>query len=110
MRLAGVVVAVDRDQHLGLDLAEAVDDALHAEIGRAGGPHRAEAGGGEHGDDRLGHVGELRGDAVAGPDAAGGERVAHARAPGPSPTTPQKRQTSRQKASRSSTDQRHSAS
>ena len=36
---AGVEVAVTSNQHLRRDLAEAVDDALHAKIGRTGGPH-----------------------------------------------------------------------
>jgi hypothetical protein len=40
--LAAVVVAVAGDQHLGLDLAEAVEHALHAEVGRAGRPDGAE--------------------------------------------------------------------
>ena len=42
-RLAVVEVAVGGEQHLGLDLAEAVEHALHAEIGRARRPDRAEA-------------------------------------------------------------------
>jgi hypothetical protein len=75
MRLAAVVVAVDGDQHLGLDLAEAVEHALHAEIGRARAPHRAQARGRQHRDDRLGHVRQLGGDAVAAPDAGRLERM-----------------------------------
>jgi tryptophanyl-tRNA synthetase len=35
-RLAVVPVAIDADQHLRLDLAEAVEHALHAEIRRGG--------------------------------------------------------------------------
>src|SRR5918994_75732 len=45
--LAPVAVAVDGEEDLGLDLGEAVDDAGGAEVGRAGGPDRAEAGGRE---------------------------------------------------------------
>ena len=77
MRLAAVAVAVDGEQHLRLDLAEAVEHALHAEIGRAGRPDRAEAGGREHRDDRLRHVRHEAGDAVAGRRPA---RAAPARA------------------------------
>ena len=41
---AGVKVAVTGDQHFRLDLAEAIDDALNAKIGRTGGPHGADRG------------------------------------------------------------------
>ena len=71
MRLAGVAVAVGGDQHLRLDLAEAVEHALDAEIRRARRPDRAEARGGEHRDDRLRHVRQVAGDPVAGADALG---------------------------------------
>ncbi len=39
---AAVAVAVDGEQHLGLDLGEAVDDACRAEVGRAARPDRAD--------------------------------------------------------------------
>ena len=42
--LAAVAVAVDGEQHLRLDLREAVDDAARAEVGRAARPDGAERG------------------------------------------------------------------
>ena len=73
-------VAVDREQHLRVELAEPVEHRAHAELGGAGRPHRAEAGDGEERDDRLGHVRQQRDDAVALPR----RRAAAARAaPGP---------------------------
>jgi hypothetical protein len=62
---AVVVVAVDGDQHLGLDLSEAVDHAGDTELGGAARPDRPDAGRGQHGDHRLGHVGQVGGDPVA---------------------------------------------
>ena len=56
MRLAVVPVPVDGEEHARLDLAEAIEHALHAEIRRARRPHRAQARRAEHRDDRLGHV------------------------------------------------------
>ena len=58
-------VAVRRQQDAGLDLAEAVEDALHAEVGRCGRDRRPEARRGEHVHDRLRHVGDVAGHAVA---------------------------------------------
>src|SRR5688572_20857602 len=55
--LAIVVIAVAGDEEARLDLAETVEDALLAEIGRAGRPDAAERGDGEESDDRLRHVG-----------------------------------------------------
>ena len=66
--LAAVAVAVDGEQHLGLDLGEAVDHAGRAEVGRAARPDRADRGGGEEGDDRLGDVRQVGDDAVAALD------------------------------------------
>ena len=63
--LAAVAVAVDGDQHLGLDLGEAVDHRARAEVRRAARPDRADRGGREEGDDRLRPVGQIRGDAVS---------------------------------------------
>ena len=68
---AAVAVAVDREQDLGLDLGEAVDDAGRAEVGRAARPDRADAGRGEEGDDRLRDVREVGDDAVATLDPEG---------------------------------------
>ena len=75
-RLAVPGVAIGGDQYLGLDLAEAVEYAVEAEIRRAGRPHRADAGRGEHGDDRVLAVGHETGDAIAGSDAAVTQRLA----------------------------------
>ena len=60
-----VAVAVHRQQHGGLDLAQPVDDAAGAELRRARRPDRAQAGRGQEGDDRLGDVGQVGGHAVA---------------------------------------------
>ena len=70
-RLAGVAVAVDRHQHLGLDLPEAVEHALDPEVGRAGRPDGAQARGRQHGDDGLRHVRQVAGHPVADPYALG---------------------------------------
>ena len=64
-----VGVAADREQHLGLDLAEARQHAARAELRRARRPRRPEAGGGQEGDERLGDVRQVGDDAVAGADA-----------------------------------------
>ncbi len=63
--LAVVPVAVRRDEDDRLDLAEAVEHALFAEVRRAGRPDGADRGGGEHAGDGLRHVGHHRRDAVA---------------------------------------------
>ena len=76
--LAVVAVAVGAEQHLGLDLAEAVEHALHAEVGRAARPHGAEARRGEHRGGRFREVGQIAGDAIALADAHVGERLRHA--------------------------------
>ena len=47
VRLAGVVVAVGGDEHRRLDLAEAIEHALDAEVRRARRPHRADRRGAE---------------------------------------------------------------
>lgn len=67
--LSAIPVMIDRNKHCRLDLAEAVEHALHAEIGRAGGPDRAEARRRQHAGDGLGAVRHHRGDTVADTDA-----------------------------------------
>ncbi len=69
-RLASIAVAGTGDQHLGLDLAEAVDHAVGAEVWRAAGPGRSQAAGGEHADQGLPGVRHAGRDPVADPDAS----------------------------------------
>ncbi len=73
--LAVVEVAVGGEEHLGLDLAEAVQHALHAEVGRAARPHRADGRRRQHGDHRLRHVGQEAGHPVAGLDPGVAQRL-----------------------------------
>ena len=77
--LAVVPVAVDGHQHARLDLAEPVEHAAHAEIGRAGRPDGAERRRAQHRDDRLGQVRNEGGDAVARCQAGGLQRRRHPR-------------------------------
>ena len=77
-RLAVVPVAIDADQHLGLDLAEAVEHALDAEIRRGRRPDGAERGGRQHGDQRFRQVGQVAGDAVALADPGGDQELLEA--------------------------------
>ena len=65
---AAVAVAVDREQHLRLDLGEAVDDRPDSEVGRAGRPDRADARAREKRGDGLLDVREVGDDAVARAD------------------------------------------
>ena len=58
--LAAIEIAVSGDQHARLDLAEAIEDALHAEIGRTRRPDRADRRGAERGDDRFRQVRHVR--------------------------------------------------
>src|SRR6185436_20296183 len=74
-RLAVVEIAVRGKENARLDLAKAVEHALHAEIGRARRPDRADAGRGEHRDDGAGKIGHVRGDAVARLDAGRAQRL-----------------------------------
>ena len=72
-------VSVNGDEYLRLELPEAIGDALGPEVRSADAPDRAEAGGREHRDDRLGDVRQVPDDPVPGldPDARerGGERA-----------------------------------
>ena len=68
--LAVVAVAVHRQQHLGLDLGEAVDHRARAEVRRAARPHGADRRAGQERRDGLRHVGHVGDHPVAGPDAA----------------------------------------
>ena len=61
--------AVAGDQHFWLDLLEAVDHRGRRHIRRTDAPDRADAGGGEKGDDGLRDVGEVGRDPIAGADA-----------------------------------------
>ena len=78
-RLAGVEIAVGGEEHLGRDLPEAVEHAVHAEVRRAGGPGRAEAGGRQHGDGGLRQVGQEARDPVALADSRGAQASRDAR-------------------------------
>ena len=62
---AAVVVPVDGEQHHGLDLTEAVEDAGRAEVGARRGEDRTDRDGAEHGDHRLDAVRQPRRDPVA---------------------------------------------
>ena len=64
-RLAAVLVAVDVQEHGGLQLREAVEHARGAEVRPAGGPDRTDGGGRQHRDQCLGHVDDVGADAVA---------------------------------------------
>ena len=74
-----VAVAAHRQQHARLDLREPVGHTARAELGRARRPDRAEAGGGDERDQRLGDVRQVGDDAVAGADAEPLQAGAHAR-------------------------------
>jgi hypothetical protein len=60
------LIAIGREQHARLDLAEAIDHGACAKVRRARRPDRAQAGGREHGDDGLGNVWQEAGHAIAG--------------------------------------------
>ena len=78
-RLAVVPIAVDRHEHLGLDLPEAVEHAALAEVGRAGRPDRADRGRRQHQRDRVRTVRQHGGDAVADADAGRAQCLLHPR-------------------------------
>ncbi len=77
--LAPVPVAVDREQHLRLDLGEAVDHAARPELGRGARPDRADARRREERDQCLGDVRHVGDDAIA---AAHAERAQPGRGAG----------------------------
>ena len=79
VRLAVVEVAVGREQELGFGLAETVEHAVAAEIGRAGRPDRADRDRRQREHRGLGHVRHEGGDAVARGQALGAHRLRHAR-------------------------------
>ena len=60
-----VVHAVAGDQHLGLDLLEAIEHGGGAHVGRAHAPDRAKAGHGQKADDRFGDVRQVNRHPVA---------------------------------------------
>ncbi len=63
--LTAVAIAIHSQQHLGLDLREAVDHAPHTELGRGRRPHRPDRGAREQRGHGLGDVRHVRGDPVA---------------------------------------------
>ena len=69
MRGAAIGDAVAGDQHLRLDLPEAVEHGGRPHVGRTDAPDRADAGARQERDDRLGDVGQVGRDPVAGLDA-----------------------------------------
>ncbi len=76
---ARVLVAVDPDQHAGRDLAEAVQHAVHPEVGGCAGGDRPQARGRQHRRDRLGKVGEQKRHPVVAVDSGGLQPLDHAR-------------------------------
>ena len=75
--LAVVLVAVAGEQHLGFDLAEAVQDTFDAEVRRAGRPDGADPGAAQSGDHGFDAVGHVASDPVAGLNAGGLELRGH---------------------------------
>jgi hypothetical protein len=69
VRLATIEVPVSGNQNPRLNLPEAIEHALNAEIGRAGRPHGADRGAPERRDHRLRKVGNEPRDAIASLDA-----------------------------------------
>ena len=64
-----VAHAVAGDQHLGLNLFEAVEHRICPHVWRANAPDRAQTGRGQESHHGFGGVGQIRGHAVAGLDA-----------------------------------------
>jgi len=65
VRDAAPDLAVHRQQHLGRNLAEAVEHGHRAHVGAAHAPDRADAGAGQQRHHGLGRVGQVGADAVA---------------------------------------------
>ena len=78
-RAVAEAVPADGQQHRGLELREAVDDAADAELGRAARPDRAETRRRRERDQRLGDVRQVGDDAVARADAQPQEAGSRAR-------------------------------
>jgi hypothetical protein len=72
--LAAIDRAVAGDQHLGVDLEEAVAHRGHAHVGRGQAPHRAQRRAGQEGHDRLRDVGQVGRNAVAALNAERAQR------------------------------------
>ena len=66
---AAIPIAVDREEHLRLDLAEPIHHAARAELWRAARPDGAERGRGQDRDRRLGYVRKVGRDAIPAADA-----------------------------------------
>src|SRR5262245_8147658 len=64
MSLAGVLIAVGRDEQARTDLTKTIDDALDAEVRRARRPDGADRRGAEGRDDRFRDVRQVAGDAI----------------------------------------------
>ena len=82
-RLAAVLVTIDADHHLRGQLRIAVQHTARAEIRPAAGPNGTDAGGGQHGDDRMRRVGQAAHHAIARLDtkaAQGSGEATHLRA------------------------------
>ena len=77
--LAVVEVSIAREQDLGGDLPETVEQTLDAEVRRARRPDRAQARCRQHGNDGLGHVGHEARHPIAFRDAHGRERLHRSR-------------------------------
>ena len=76
--LAPIAIAVDPQQHLGLDLSKAIDHAAGAELRSGRGPDGADRGTGQQRRHRLGDVRQIGSHPIAPADAqasqAGGDR------------------------------------
>ena len=63
--LARVLIAIDTEEHLRCELRETVEHAARTEVRPAARPDCTNAGGGQHGDDGLGSIRQVRGNAIA---------------------------------------------